>query len=99
MRWQHLKGIAAAGFTQDLSCRGILDQCNEIDTLIGVADKGSHWTAHFYERVLVKAKKDVMRQFCREGYKDEEGRVHRSLSIQETDPQTGVVRRGYKQLR
>jgi hypothetical protein len=89
-----------AGYARDLRERGLEATLNNIDTLLGVADEGKRWSDEFLRQVEERAKKAYLRRLLRVGFVDEEtGERITALSIEETDPETGEIRKGYKQLR
>lgn len=92
------KDFDCAGFNMDLRGNGLEDKLNDIDTLLDVADRGNHWTSGFYSRAMQQAKKVFLRKLLREGYEDADGKHVEFFRVQETDPETGEITNGYKQL-
>jgi hypothetical protein len=90
--------IDAAGLHEELVARGLNTKLKDIDTVLWIADECGLWTKEFLANAETQAKKARLRRLFRDGYINEDGNRVREWNIEEVDPETGEVRRGYKEL-
>ena len=88
----------SAGFYQAIVDRGLQAALLDIDTAYSVATEGGFFSAEFLQRVEERAGKSLLREVFRRGIVDADGVVHEAMCIEEIDPATQEVVKGYKQL-
>lgn len=86
------------GMLESLLSRGLNESTVDIVTLVKIARADDRFAPEFLDGAIETACRAAIRTVFAKGFVDEDGVRHRFLRIEEVNPKTQEVVRGYKQL-